>query len=250
MKNSDNPTNSRRSSCEKPWGDNLMARFFQNIWLHTQRKDVSNTFRPRSPQRNRPNTKINVRSPNGDILWHCRSCFARGYFNSIPVHNLPKLTASCADRFIERKWLYTGKGKKQTIPCTNYYGRGPRWWHSANTPAQAESLAHTLEKAARGIGLYVNANETEYMCFYQNQTRDISTLKGSSLKLVDKFSYLGNSASSTEKDIITRLAKAWSAIDRLSVRWTSDLFDKVKRNFFPSSGDIHTPRWRHHMDPV
>ena len=22
-----------------------------------------------------------------------------------------------------KKWLYTGKGKKQTIPCTNYYGR-------------------------------------------------------------------------------------------------------------------------------
>ena len=44
------------------------------------------------------------------------------------------------------------------------------------------------------------------MCF--NQTSDISTLEGTSLKLVDKFVYLGSSVSSTEKDIDTRLTKA------------------------------------------
>ena len=41
-----------------------------------------------------------------------------------------------------------------------------------------------------------------------NQAGDISTLDGTSLKLVDKFTYLGNSVSSTEKDIDTRLTKA------------------------------------------
>ena len=35
----------------------------------------------------------------------------------------------------------------------------------ANTPAQVESLLHSLERAAAGIGLYVNADKTEYMCF-------------------------------------------------------------------------------------
>ena len=40
-----------------------------------------------------------------------------------------------------------------------------------------------LERAAAGIGLYVNVDETEYMCF--NQRGDISTLNGSSLKLED-----------------------------------------------------------------
>ena len=40
---------------------------------------------------------------------------------------------------------------------------------------------------------------------------DISTLTGSSLNLVDKFTYLGSSVSSTERDIDTRLAKAWTA---------------------------------------
>ena len=52
----------------------------------------------------------------------------------------------------------------------------------ANAPPQAETLLHSLERAAVGIDLYVNAHKTEYMCF--NQTGDISTLNGSSLKLV------------------------------------------------------------------
>ena len=66
----------------------------------------------------------------------------------------------------------------------------------ANTPNQAETL-HNLERAAAGIGLHVNAHKTEYMCF--NQTGDISIPGGTSLKLVDKFTYLGSSISSTEK---------------------------------------------------
>ena len=53
------------------------------------------------------------------------------------------------------------------------------------------------------------------MCF--NQTGDISTLNSSPLELVDKFTYKGSSVPSTETDISTRLAKAWAAIDRLSV---------------------------------
>ena len=63
------------------------------------------------------------------------------------------------------------------------------------------------------------------MC--SSQTGDISRLEGTSLKLVDKFTYLGSSISSTEKDIETRLMKAWTAIDRLSIIWKSDLTDKM-----------------------
>ena len=37
----------------------------------------------------------------------------------------------------------------------------------ANTPAQAESQLHNLELAVRGIGLYVNVNKTEFICFKQ-----------------------------------------------------------------------------------
>ena len=82
--------------------------------------------------------------------------------------------------------------------------------------AQAETLLHSLERAAAGIGLHVNAHKTEYMCF--NQTGDISTLNGSSLKLVDKFTSLRSSVSSTETDIDTRLTKAWTAFGHMEVR--------------------------------
>ena len=61
-----------------------------------------------------------------------------------------------------------------------------------------------------------------------------STLNGKSPKLVNKFPYVGGSVSSTENDINMRLAKAWTAIERLSVIWKSDLSDKIKRRFFPN----------------
>ena len=122
-------------------------------------------------------------------------------------------------------------------------------------------------EAAAGIGLHVNAHKTGYMCF--NQTGDISTLNGSSLKLVEKFTYLGSSVSSTETDIDTRLAKAWAAIDdlliaidrlsttdrlstaidRLPVIWKSDLTDKMKRSFFSAAVvSIDTAIWMHYKD--
>ena len=66
----------------------------------------------------------------------------------------------------------------------------------ANTPVQAENLLLSLEQAAAGIGLHVNAHKMEYMSF--NQRGNISTLNSSSLKLVNKFTYWGSSVSSTE----------------------------------------------------
>ena len=103
----------------------------------------------------------------------------------------------------------------------------------ANTPNQAKRLLHSLEQAVTGIGLNVNAHKTEYMCF--NQTGDISTLDGTSLKLVDKFTYLGSSVSLTIKKIDMRLMKAWTAINKLLIIWKSDLTDKMKCNFFQAA---------------
>ena len=80
----------------------------------------------------------------------------------------------------------------------------------ANTPNQAETLLHSLEWAAAGIGLYVNAHKMEYMCY--NQTGDISSLDGTPLKLV-----------------------VWTAINRLLIIWKSDLTDKMKRSFFQAA---------------
>ena len=102
-----------------------------------------------------------------------------------------------------------------------------------NVPTQVETLLHSLEQAAAGICFHVNAHKMEYMCF--NQTGDISTLNSSSLKLVNKFTYLGSSVSSTETDINMWLANAWTAIDRLLVIWKSDMTDKIKCSFFQAA---------------
>ena len=68
-----------------------------------------------------------------------------------------------------------------------------------------------------------------------NQTGDSSTLDGTSVKLVDKFTYLGSSVSLTENDIDTRPRKAWTAIDRLSIIRKSDLTNKMKPSFFQAA---------------
>ena len=47
------------------------------------------------------------------------------------------------------------------------------------------------------------------------------------MKLVDKFTYLGSSVSSTENEINTRLAKAWTAVDWLLVTWKSVLSNVI-----------------------
>ena len=100
----------------------------------------------------------------------------------------------------------------------------------ANTPAQAESLLYSLEQAAGDICLHLNTDKTEYMYF--NQRGDNSTQNGGPLKLVDKFTFLRSSVSLTETVINMRLAKTWTALDRLLVIWKSDLTDKNKMQFF------------------
>ena len=181
------------------------------------------------------NTKVKVRSPGGDTDYFdivsgvlqgdtlapylfiiCLDYVLRTSIDKIKENGL-KLTK-------ERSRRYPTK----TITDADYANDIALL---ANAPAQAETLIHSLERAAAGIGLHVSAHNTEYMCF--NQTGDISTLNGSSLKLVDKFTCLRSSVSSTEKDIDAWLAEAWAAIDRLSVIWKSDLTDKIKLNFFP-----------------
>ena len=60
-------------------------------------------------------------------------------------------------------------------------------------PTRPKHYCIVLEQAATGIGQHFYAHKTEYMCY--NQTGDICTLDGTSLKLVDKFIYLGSSVS-------------------------------------------------------
>ena len=60
-------------------------------------------------------------------------------------------------------------------------------------------------------------------------------VRNRTVKLVDKFTYLGSSVASTEKNIDTWLTKVWTAINRLSIIWKSDLTDKMKHSFFQAA---------------
>ena len=159
------------------------------------------------------NTKMKVRSPDGDTEYFDivagvlqRDTLALYLF----IICLDYVLRTSIDKIKENGFELTkkrsGRYPTKTITDDDYADDIALL---ANTPAQAEPLLHSLERSAACIVLHVNAHKMEYMCF--NQTGDISTLGGRSLKLVDKFTYLGSSVSSTEKDIDTRLTKAWTA---------------------------------------
>ena len=183
------------------------------------------------------NTKMKVRSPDGDTEYFD---IVAGVLQGDTL--APYLFIICLDYVLrtsidkikengfeltkKRSWGYPTK----TNTDANYTNDMAIL---ANAPTRAKTQLHSLERAATGIGLHVNAHKTEYICF--NQTGDISTPGGSSLKLVDKFTDLGRSVSSTEKDIDTRLANAWTASDRLLVIWKSDLTDIMKCSFFQAA---------------
>ena len=161
------------------------------------------------------NTKMKVGSPDGDTEYFD---IVAGVLQRDTVG--PYLFIICLDYVlrtsidkIKENGFELTKKRSRRYPAktiTDAYDIAIR----ANTPNQAETLLHSLEQAAAGISLHVNAHKTEYMCF--NQTGGILTIEGTSLKLVDKFPNLGSRVSSTEKDIDT---KAWTAIDKLSIIW-------------------------------
>ena len=183
------------------------------------------------------NTKVKVRSPDGDTEYFDIVAGVLKGDTLAPylfIICLDYVLRTSIDKIRENGFELTKKRSRsypaKTITDADY---ADDIAILANTPDQAETLQHSLERAAAGIGLYVNAHKTEYMCY--NQKGDISTLDGTPLKLVDKFTYRGSSVESTEKDIDTRLTKAWTAINRLSIIWKSDLTDKMKRSFFQAA---------------
>ena len=167
------------------------------------------------------NTKVKVRSPDGDtdyfdiVAVELQGNTLAPYLFVIGLHNVLRTSI---DKIHENGFKLTKKISRrypaQAITGADYADDIALL---TNAPAETETLLHSLERAAVGICLHVNAHKTEYMCF--NQRGDISTLNGSPLKLVHKFPYLGSSVSSTKTDVDTRLAKAWTAIDSLLVIW-------------------------------
>ena len=89
---------------------------------------------------------------------------------------------------------------------------------------------HILEQSAAFIRLHVNVIKTEYMCY--NQDGPIETLNKTPLKKVDDFVYLGSNIASTEKDVLIRILKTWSALDGLQTISKSIRSEQIKKGFF------------------
>ena len=183
------------------------------------------------------NTKVKVRSPDGDTEYFdivARVLQGDTLSPYLFIICLDYVLTTSTDKIRENGFKLTKKRSRRypakTITDADY---ADDIAILGNTPNLAETRLHSLERAATGIGLYVNAHKTEYMCY--NQTGDISTLERTPLKLIDTFTYLGSSVASTEKNIDTRLMKAWTAFNRLSIIWKSDVTDKMKRSFFEAA---------------
>ena len=141
------------------------------------------------------NTKVKVRSPDGDTEYFDIVAGVLQWDTLAPylfIICLDCVLRTSIDKIRENGFELTKKRSKRypakTITDADY---ADDLALLANTPNQAETLLHSLERAAADIGLHDNAHKTEYMCY--NQTGNITTLDGASLRLVDKFTYLGSS---------------------------------------------------------
>ena len=178
------------------------------------------------------NTKVKVRSPDGDTDF---SGIVTGVLQEYTFASY--LFIICLDNVVRasidqiKENGFTRKSQRTETVMDEDYTNDIALL--ANTPTQAESLLHSLEQAAGGIGLHVNTDKMEYMCF--NQEGIIFTLKAGPLNLVDVFTYLDSCVSSTENSVNIHLAKAYTAIDRLTITWKSDLSDKIKQDIFQAA---------------
>ena len=93
---------------------------------------------------------------------------------------------------------------------------------TADTITNATVLLHNLENATNEVGLYVNASKAKFISF--NQQGSIQTVSGESTELVESFIYLGSEINSTKKDMKIRIAKAWTALNKMDTIWKSALF--------------------------
>ena len=94
----------------------------------------------------------------------------------------------------------------------------------------AEKLLNILETAAASVGLYRNTTKTKFIA--ANTEGTITVQNGCDLEQVNDFNYLGSKIISSENDILVRIGSAWSALNKLTPIWKSNLDVSIKREFF------------------
>ena len=155
------------------------------------------------------------------ILRHCCQRLAKRYICTISVNTLPRQLTSNDNWANKRKCFHIKKkNKKQMIPCRNYDIHRLRRWSRASYKYTSPSITYSQQ------------HETlAFLWIIRKQSSCVLNKKESFLKLVDQFTYLGSNISSTESNVNIDLVKAWTAIDRLTTIWKSDL-SNIKWDFF------------------
>ena len=105
----------------------------------------------------------------------------------------------------------------------------------SDTLDQAEKLLKRVQAAAKIIGLHINESKTEYMTFNIDTNISLMTLDDKELKHVDDFLYLGSWIHSSEKDVTSRIAKAWVALKKMDIVWKLKIMMPLKVAFFKST---------------
>ena len=119
------------------------------------------------------NTKVKVRSPDGDTEYFdiVAGVLQGDTLAPVSLNHLSR-TTYLEHRLTKSKRMASNWRRKEaedtratTITDADY---ADDIAILANTPDQAETLLHSLERAAASIGLHVNAHKTEYMCYKPN----------------------------------------------------------------------------------
>ena len=102
----------------------------------------------------------------------------------------------------------------------------------SNEIQQAQELLTRVESECGKVGLTLNAKKTEFITFNTSAHLPLTTNKGSALKEVRDFKYLGSWINATESDIKVRKALAWKALNSMKKVWYSGMSRSVKISFF------------------
>ena len=94
----------------------------------------------------------------------------------------------------------------------------------------AEKLLKILETAAASVGFYINTTKTKFIAV--NTEGTITAQNGCDLEQVHDFNYLGSKIISSEKYIQVEIASSWSALNKLTPIWKSNLDVSIRRDFF------------------
>ena len=111
----------------------------------------------------------------------------------------------------------------------------------SNEIEQARKLVASVQVECRKVGLELNAKKTQAM-FYNTDVAKIRTVDGTLIKQAltesgdQDFKYLGSWCEQS-RDISTRKALAWQAVNKMSKVWKSKLDRNLKIQLFRATSE-------------